>query len=65
MASPKAPWAHVRLSSKIYNLKYALLDDAGPAAIMTKSQALQTNLDVDYVISFRFAKTGACEGDMN
>jgi len=25
---------------------------------MTKSQALQSNLDVDYVISYRFAKTG-------
>ena len=25
---------------------------------MAKSQALQTNLDVDYVIVYRFAKTG-------
>lgn len=45
------------LSWKIYNLKYALIDSTLPSA-MTKSQALQSNLDVDYVISYRFAKTG-------
>jgi hypothetical protein len=45
------------LSWKIYNLKFALLDSSQPSA-MTKSQALQSNLDVDYVISYRFAKTG-------
>lgn len=47
-----------RAASTIYNLKYALIDDTDPAAVMTKSQALQSNLDVDYVISYRFAKTG-------
>jgi hypothetical protein len=25
---------------------------------MAKSQALQSNMDVDYVLSYRFAKTG-------
>jgi anoctamin-10 len=54
---PRIP-GFTRLSSKIYNLKYSLLDDTSPAAVMTKSQALQSNLDVDYVISYRFAKTG-------
>ena len=46
------------LSWKIYKLKFALIDSSLPSA-MTKSQALQSNLDVDYVISYRFAKTGA------
>ncbi|KAF2027370.1 DUF590-domain-containing protein [Setomelanomma holmii] len=46
-----------RLSSQIYNLKYALLDNSTKSLVMTKSQALQSNLDVDYVISYRFAKT--------
>lgn len=45
------------LSWKIYDLKFTLLDSSQPSA-MTKSQALQSNLDVDYVISYRFAKTG-------
>lgn len=58
MSTQKVPWAHVRLSSKIYNIKYALLDDTSPVAVMARSQALQTNLDVDYVISYRFAKIG-------
>jgi hypothetical protein len=53
---PRIP-GFTRLSSKIYNLKYSLIDDTSPAAVMTKSQALQSNLDVDYVISYRFAKT--------
>jgi anoctamin-10 len=55
--APRIP-GFTRLSSTIYNLKYALIDNSSPASIMTKSQALQTNLDVDYVISYRFAKTG-------
>jgi|TARA_R110002003_G_scaffold55_2_gene4940 hypothetical protein len=46
-----------RLSSQIYNLKYALLDNSTDSLAMTKSPALQSNLDVDYVISYRFAKT--------
>ena len=45
------------LAWKIYNLKFVLLDPSQPSA-MTKSQALQSNLDVDYVISYRFATTG-------
>jgi anoctamin-10 len=45
------------ISWKIYNLKFALLDSSQPFT-MTKSQAFQSNLDVDYVISYRFAKTG-------
>lgn len=45
------------ISWKIYDLKYILLDSGQPSA-MTKSKALQSNLDVDYVISYRFAKTG-------
>jgi anoctamin-10 len=57
---PRIP-GFTRLSSKIYNLKYSLIDDSSPAAVMTKSQALQSNLDVDYVISYRFAKTGKSE----
>jgi anoctamin-10 len=54
---PQIP-GFTRLSSKIYHLKYSLIDDTSPAAVMTKSTALQSNLDVDYVISYRFAKTG-------
>lgn len=42
---------------KIYDLKFVLLDSS-EASAMTKSQSLQSNLDVDYVISYRFAKTG-------
>lgn len=45
------------LSWRIYDLKFVLLDSSQPSA-MTKSKALQSNLDVDYVISYRFAKTG-------
>ncbi len=45
------------LSWKIYDLKFVLLDSRHPSA-MTKSKALQSNLDVDYVISYRFAKSG-------
>lgn len=45
------------LSWKIYDLKFVLLDSRETSA-MTKSKALQSNLDVDYVISYRFAKTG-------
>lgn len=45
------------LSWKIYDLKFVLLDSSHPS-VMTKSQALQSNLDVDYVISYRFTKTG-------
>ncbi|KAF1842573.1 DUF590-domain-containing protein [Cucurbitaria berberidis CBS 394.84] len=44
------------LSSNIYLLKTALLTSSSSSA-MAKSQALQSNLDVDYVISYRFAKT--------
>ena len=29
---------------------------------MAKSQALQSNMDVDYVLSYRFATTGAHSG---
>jgi hypothetical protein len=55
---PRIP-GFTRLSSKIYNLKYALIDDSSlSSATMAKSHALQSNLDVDYVISYRFAKTG-------
>jgi hypothetical protein len=42
---------------KIYDLKFLLLDPSEPSA-MSKTKALQSNLDVDYVISYRFAKTG-------
>lgn len=59
-SNPKPPRipGFSRAASTIYNIKYALIDDSSPAAVMTKSQALQSNLDVDYVISYRFAKTG-------
>lgn len=45
------------LSWKIFDLKFVLLDSSQPSA-MTKPMALESNLDVDYVISYRFAKTG-------
>jgi anoctamin-10 len=45
------------LSDSIYHLKIALLTSSLLPA-MAKSKALQSNLDVDYVISYRFAKTG-------
>jgi hypothetical protein len=45
------------LSDSIYHLKIALLTKRSLPA-MAKSKALQSNLDVDYVISYRFAKTG-------
>jgi hypothetical protein len=45
------------LSDSIYHLKIALLTESLPSA-MAKSTALQSNLDVDFVISYRFAKTG-------
>jgi hypothetical protein len=46
------------LAWSIYRIKIALLT-SGSSSDMAKSKALQTNLDVDYVISYRFAKTGA------
>jgi len=45
------------LAWSIYRIKIALLT-SGTSSDMAKSQALQSNLDVDYVISYRFAKTG-------
>jgi hypothetical protein len=57
-ASPPRIPGFTRLSSKIYNLKFALIESSSPN--MAKSQALQSNLDVDYVVSYRFAKTGMC-----
>jgi anoctamin-10 len=45
------------LSEYIYYLKIALLTESLPSA-MAKSTALQSNLDVDFVISYRYAKTG-------
>jgi anoctamin-10 len=45
------------LSWSIYRIKIALLT-SGSSSDMAKSKALQSNLDVDYVISYRFAKTG-------
>lgn len=61
-SNPPAPVPRIpgfsRAASTIYNLKYALIDNTSPLAVMTKSQALQSNLDVDYVICYRFAKTG-------
>ncbi|CAN9138107.1 unnamed protein product [Alternaria alternata] len=44
------------LSWSIYRIKIALLT-SGSSSDMAKSKALQSNLDVDYVISYRFAKT--------
>jgi hypothetical protein len=54
---PRIP-GFTRLSSKVYNLKYSLLDNTSPTAVMTKQQELQSNLDIDYVISYDFTKTG-------
>ncbi|KAF2133584.1 DUF590-domain-containing protein [Dothidotthia symphoricarpi CBS 119687] len=54
--SPTIPF-FTSISWKIYRLKFALLDSASSSSAMTKSQALQSNLDVDYVITYRFAKT--------
>ena len=45
------------LSSSVYKLKIALLTSAS-SSDMAKSNALQSNLDVDYVINYRFASTG-------
>jgi hypothetical protein len=45
------------LAWSIYCLKIALLTPSSEPP-MAKSKALQSNLDVDYVISYRFAKTG-------
>lgn len=45
------------LSWSIYRIKIALLT-SGSSSDMAKSKALQSNLDVDYVISYRFARTG-------
>jgi hypothetical protein len=45
------------LSWTVYRFKIALLT-SGSSSDMAKSKALQSNLDVDYVISYRFAKTG-------
>jgi hypothetical protein len=55
---PRIP-GFTRLSSQIYNLKFALIESSSSPE-MAKSQALQSNLDVDYVVSYRFAKTGKC-----
>lgn len=44
------------LSWSVYQLKIALLASASTSD-MAKSTALQTNLDVDYVITYRFADT--------
>lgn len=44
------------LSWSVYRLKIALL--TSPSSDMAKSKALQSNLDVDYVINYRFASTG-------
>ncbi|KAI8936796.1 hypothetical protein NX059_006039 [Plenodomus lindquistii] len=54
-ASPGIPY-FTSLTWRIYYLKIALLSSSSTSA-MAKSQALQSNLDVDYVISYRFAKT--------
>ena len=56
LAPHKIPY-FTDLSWWIYDLKFVLIDSKQPFA-MTKSQALQSNLDVDYVISYHFAKTG-------
>jgi anoctamin-10 len=61
-ASPPRIPGFTRLSSHIYNLKFALIESSSSSSSpeMAKSQALQSNLDVDYVVSYRFAKTGMC-----
>jgi hypothetical protein len=56
LESRKIPY-FTDIAWKIYDLKFLLLDSSEPSA-MSKSKALQSNLDVDYVISYRFAKTG-------
>lgn len=56
LAPHKIPY-FTDLAWKIYDIKFLLLDSSEPSA-MSKSKALQSNLDVDYVISYRFAKTG-------
>lgn len=53
---PKIPY-FTAIAWKIYDIKFLLLDSSEPSA-MSNSKALQSNLDVDYVISYRFAKTG-------
>ncbi|KAF3051035.1 hypothetical protein E8E11_008351 [Didymella keratinophila] len=55
LESRKIPYFTV-IAWKIYDLKFFLLDSSEPSA-MSKSKALQSNLDVDYVISYRFAKS--------
>lgn len=54
--APRIPYFSA-LSRNIYRLKISLLTTSAES-VMAKSQALQSNLDVDYVISYRFAKTG-------
>ena len=56
--SPGIPYFS-SLSWRIYHLKIALLSSSSLSA-MAKSQALQSNMDVDYVISYHFGKTGWC-----
>lgn len=46
------------LAWAIYKRKFALLDRASTPYNMAKSAAVQSNLDVDYVISYQFSKTG-------
>jgi len=53
--SPGIPYFS-SLSWRIYHLKIALLSSSSLSA-MAKSQALQSNMDVDYVISYHFGKT--------
>lgn len=55
-AAPAIPY-FTHLSWSVYRLKFALLSSASPSD-MAKSNALQTNLDVDYVINYRFAGKG-------
>ena len=54
--TPQIPYFS-SLSRTIYSRKIALLGSSSTPA-MAKSQALQSNLDVDYVISYRFAGKG-------
>jgi hypothetical protein len=56
LKSRKIPYL-TDIAWKIYDLKFLLLDSSESSA-MSKPKALQSNLDVDYVISYRFAKTG-------
>jgi hypothetical protein len=59
--SPSAAAAHIPYFSAfarwIYRNKIVLLD-SGSTSGMAKSKALQSNLDVDYVISYKFDKLG-------